>query len=70
MATTIIPITPQTLDVITVLNGGACPELEDHDTFFVYKGEDEPADIITADEFESGAEEWWAIVKIMYRNDE
>jgi len=52
----IIPITPATLDIIEVLNGGVRPELESEETFFMYKGQNEPM-----------SEEWFTVVKIMYR---
>lgn len=63
----IIPITPATLDIIEVLNGGVRPELESEETFFIYKGQNEPPTIITLGENEPMAEEWFTIVKIMYR---
>lgn len=64
----IIPITPATLDIIEVLNGGVRPELESEETFFVYKGKDVPSEIITLGENEPMAEEWFAVVKIMYKD--
>lgn len=53
MATTIIPITPATLDIIEVLNGGMRPALETEESFFVYSGKDAHAEIITNDEITS-----------------
>lgn len=45
----IIPIDSITLDLIQALNGGVRPELEAEATFFVYKGETEPPEIVTRD---------------------
>jgi hypothetical protein len=62
----IIPITPATLDIIEVLNGGVRPELEDEETFFIYH-KDAPAEIVHQDAIEK-LPEYWAVIKILYRN--
>lgn len=43
----IIPITPETLDLITVLNDGARPVLEEGKTFYIFQGRNEHAEIVT-----------------------
>ena len=65
----VIPIVPATLDIIEELNGGVRPELEDQETFFVYKGKNEHAEIIHRDGFEK-LPDYWTIVKVLYRNVE
>lgn len=63
----IIPITPATLDIIEVLNGGVRPVLEDEETFFIFNGKDDPADILTEDGLGEIAPEWMLEIKILYR---
>lgn len=48
----IIPITEDTLELITEANGGVTPQIEEETTFFVYKGPNTPAEIIGIFEFE------------------
>lgn len=47
----IIPILPQTMDIIQILNGGVRPLISDMQNYYVYRGEDEHAEIIDQDEF-------------------
>lgn len=63
----LIPITPATIEMITVLNSGVQPEMEDKETFFVWHGPEYPAEIIDSDSLNEFPE-WWTIVKIGYRN--
>lgn len=67
----IIPIVPATIDLITKLNDGARPELEDKETFYVYRGEDEHAKIIDRAQLEKVGEypDWMTIVRIYYVGD-
>lgn len=67
----IIPIVPATLDIIEVLNNGVRPQVEDEETFYVYKGKDEITKIITLAELQSSPEydEWMTIVKIAYKSE-
>lgn len=46
----IIPIADETLDLIQMLNSGTRPVFEDEATCFVYRGENEHAEIITEDQ--------------------
>jgi hypothetical protein len=65
----IIPVTPATIDLITKLNDGVRPELETaEETFYVYRGEDKPASIISAEELELNEEYqvYMTIIKICY----
>jgi hypothetical protein len=64
---TIIPITPATLDIIEVLNGGVRPAIEAEETVFIFNGKNEPADIMTFDELGEIAPEWMAKITILYR---
>jgi hypothetical protein len=64
----IIPILPATLDIIEVLNGGVRPELESEETYFVYKGQEEPPSIITQAELEAIGDVWYTVVKILFLN--
>lgn len=63
----IIPISDATLDIIEVLNGGVRPELQEVDTFYIWNGPDEHADIITRDELETQYQEFMALVKIAWK---
>ena len=64
----IIPIAPATLDILEVLNNGVRPVLEHEETFFVYKGKDEPPAIIDRQTLElSFEDEWMTVVKICYK---
>jgi hypothetical protein len=63
----IIPVTPATLDIIEVLNGGVRPVIEDEETFFIFNGKDEHADIVTSDALGEIAPEWMAKIVILYR---
>ena len=67
----IIPITPATIDLITKLNNGVRPALEDEETFYVYRGEDEHAEIISREEHERNGvyPDWMTIIKILYIGD-
>ena len=52
----IIPIVPETLDMITEMNGGIAPEIpEDVQTYFVWNGFLEAGDIISVN---PGMEFW------------
>ncbi len=64
----IIPIFPSTLDLIEKLNNGVRPELEDDkQTFYVYRGEDTPASIISEEELDSDEyPEFMTAVKVLY----
>lgn len=44
----VIPIKFDTLDLIAPLNGGLRPSVEKDTTFFIYRGEEEYADIVDA----------------------
>lgn len=46
----IIPIADETLDLIQVLNSGVRPTFQEEATCFLYRGENEPSDIITEDQ--------------------
>jgi hypothetical protein len=48
---TVIPIVPETLELITKLNDGVCPEIEKGTTYYVYNGESEPAKIISIGDY-------------------
>lgn len=63
----IIPVTPATLDIIEVINGGVRPAIEAEETFFIFNGKDKPADIVTADGLDEIAPEWMAKITILYR---
>jgi hypothetical protein len=62
----LLPINECTLDMIAALNGGVRPTLEDNqENWFVFKGMDEFADIITQEEAEK-ISAWWTAIKICY----
>lgn len=65
----IIPITPATIEIITKLNDGVEPVLESMETFFVYRGENEPSAIIDREELMTSDEypKWMTVVEIYYR---
>jgi hypothetical protein len=68
----IIPICEATLDLIEVLNDGVRPQPEldeEPETFYIYKGKDEHADIITRDQLEAMPQRWIPVIKIMYVNE-
>jgi len=64
----IIPITPATIDLITKLNNGVRPTLEDEETFYVYRGEDAYSAIITREAFDKDGAypEWMTVIKILF----
>jgi len=64
----IIPIHPATLDIIEVLNDGVRPSLDTvEDTFFVYKGPDEHAEIVTTADLQKYPEEEWTVIKVLHK---
>jgi len=67
----IIPITPATLDLIQKLNDGVRPNLEDDsNAYYVYRGESEPASIISQEELDSDEyPEYMAVISITYIGD-
>lgn len=44
--TYIMPVVEATLDLVTTLNGGVTPAVEEPPAFYVYKGPDVPAVIV------------------------
>lgn len=65
----IIPITPDTLELIEVLNNGVRPELEDQETHYVFKGKDEYAEILTRAEVDAMPEGYrWNAVQILTKH--
>lgn len=65
----IIPIREETLDILEVLNGGVRPGIEDEPTFYIYRGENEHAEIIKHDELSDDPNQVWTVIKLMHRND-
>lgn len=49
----IIPVNAITLDFIEELNDGVRPDLEEKDTFFIYRGKDEHAEILSGSDTEN-----------------
>lgn len=67
----VIPITPETLDLIEVLNSGVRPD-EDHikeePHFFMWNGSNEHAEIVHHDKVPAVAQAgYWTLFKIYYR---
>lgn len=46
----IIPILPETIDIVTALDGGVRPEITKPTTYFVWQGEVGSSIIVTEDE--------------------
>jgi hypothetical protein len=46
-----IPILPETLDLITILNMGVRPQIEDVPTLYIWDGDDHEAVIVGQDRF-------------------
>ena len=46
-----IPIQPETLDLITALNNGVTPEIEEFPTLYLFESLDEVATIVGRDQF-------------------
>lgn len=67
----IIPITPATIDLIEKLNDGVRPDLNDEsNAYYVYRGEDEHATIISQEELESDEyPEYMTTITITYIGD-
>lgn len=65
----IIPITNDTLDMIEILNHGVRPELEGFSTYFVFKGKDEPGDIINRTKVEIIIPNMFELTKIFHVSD-
>lgn len=67
----LIPIVPATVDLIEQLNDGVRPEIEDGETFYVWRGDDKESKIVTRNEVLTSDEypEWMAVTQIFYRGD-
>lgn len=63
-----IPITPETLDLLEALNDGVRPELENEETFFIFRGMDAPNSISTSEQVSRSIAELgkWKTIKILY----
>lgn len=62
----LIPICPETLEMIETLNGGVRPLFsEDSESWFLYKGENEPAEIIGPDD-DRTSPVWWKHIFVIY----
>lgn len=56
-----IPIIPETLELLTALNGGVQPLQETEPTWFVWRGENGTASICTMDQLLRMKQEWTGI---------
>lgn len=62
----IIPICPQTLDIIEVLNDGVRPEIQEEDTFYIWsKTPGVKAGIMTKDEI-ADFRDWWSVIRLLH----
>lgn len=58
-----IPINKLTAEMLSELNAGVVPEIEEDETFFIYKGKNIPPEIVTYDDMVALAG-FWTIFKI------